>query len=67
MVLVPIYRIFCMPQQSQGDVRNVRSKQNGELLVSKVQGVLFLLHSQILQAFHCLGYKQLFTSISGWK
>lgn len=47
--------------------RGVRNKQNREDLVNKVQTVLFLLHGPTLKVFHCQGYKQLFTSTSGWE
>lgn len=45
----------------------VRNKQNRKDLVKKVQTVLFLSHGPTLKVFHCQGYKQLFTSTSGWE
>lgn len=42
-----------------------KGKQRG--LVSEVQAVLFPLHGPVLKVFHCQGYKQLFTGISGWE
>lgn len=65
LLLGLIVTLWLLRYQGKGKKKKRKGKQRG--LVSKVQAVLFPLHGPMLKVFHCQGYKQLFTGISGWE